>query len=112
MPIGGQNLLVPPLVYLDATNLARTMARVMIEMEGCKKLGDTIKYAKKCGAYDFLDTLDPGQADKWAKMVEKSFIMLWLNDEEKVGNVYSLMFNRVDDRLTSVKNLFRETFTL
>ena len=50
--------------------------------------------AKKCGAYDFHDTLDPGQAVKWVKTMEKALTTLQLNDKEKVNNVYSLMFDK------------------
>ena len=55
---------VAPVVHIDATELARTMAAVMAERERYRKPGDVIEHAKKCGAYDFHGTLDPGQADK------------------------------------------------
>ena len=51
-------------------------------MSRYRKPEDIIEHAKKCGAYDFHDTLDPGQAGKWVKTVEKAFNMLQLSDEE------------------------------
>ena len=61
---------VAPVVHIDATDLARTMATVLAERERYRKPGDVIEHAKKCGAYDFHGTLDPGQADKWIKTVD------------------------------------------
>ena len=65
-----------PVVYIDATDLARMMAMVMSERERYKKPGDIIKHAKKHRAYDFYSTLDPSYADKWVKTMEKAFITL------------------------------------
>ena len=64
---------IAPVVHIDATDLARTVATVMAERERYRKLGDVIKHAKKCGAHDFNGTLDPGQADKWVRAMEKAF---------------------------------------
>ena len=94
---------VAPIVHIDATDLVRTMATVMVERERYKKAGDIIEHAKKCGAYDFQGTLDLGQADKWVKTVEKAFTTLQLSDEDKVGNVYGLMFEKADNWLTKQK---------
>ena len=47
-----------------------------------KRPRDVIKHAKKCGAYDFYDTLDPGQADKWIKTIKKAFMTLQLSNDE------------------------------
>ena len=60
MPRNVPNQPVAPIVHLDATDLARTMATVMAECERYRKPGDIIEHAKKYGAYDFHDTLDPG----------------------------------------------------
>ena len=62
-----------PVVNIDAINLARKMATVMAERQRYRKPRDIIEHAKKCGAYDFHRTLDPGQANKWAKTMEKAF---------------------------------------
>ena len=35
-----------------------------------------IEHAKKCGAYDFYGILDPSQANKWIKTIEKAFTTL------------------------------------
>ena len=88
---------VAPVVHIDATELARTMAAVMAERERYRKPGDVIEHAKKCGAYDFHGTLDPGQADKWIKTVDKAFNTLQLSDVEKVSNVYGLLFEKADN---------------
>ena len=82
----------------------------MSERERYKKPRDIIEHAKKYGAYDFHGTLDTGQADKWVKTMEQVFTMLQLSDEEKVNNVYSFMFNKVDNWLTRLKNLCGEVF--
>ena len=102
---------VAPVVHINATDLARTMVTVMAEREKYVKPGDIIEHAKKCGAYDFHGTLDPGQADKWVKTVEKAFGTLQLSDAEKVGNVYGLMFEKADEWLTRTRNLYGEAFT-
>ena len=99
---------VAPVVHIDATDLARTMATVLAERERYRKPGDVIEHAKKCGAYDFHGTLDPGQADKWIKTVDKAFNTLQLGDVEKVNNVYGLMFAKADDWLTRIKTLYGE----
>ena len=112
MPVNVPNQHAPPVVYIEAIDLARgTMATVMSEKERYKKSRDIIKHAKKCGAHDFYGTLDPGQADKWVKIMEKAFITLQLSDEDQVSNVYGLMFDQADDQLTRVRNLYGEAFT-
>ena len=95
-------------MHIDATDLARTMATVLAERERYWKPGDIIEHAKKYGAYDFHGILDPGQADKWVRIVEKAFNILQLSDEEKVSNVYGLMFEKADDWLMRVRNLYGE----
>ena len=85
------------------------MTMVLTVSERYKKPEDIIEYAKKYGAYDFYVALNPGQADKWIKTVEKAFNTLWLSDKEKMNNVYGLMFDKVDDWLARIKNLFSET---
>ena len=70
-----------------------------------------IEHAKKCGAYNFHGTLDPGQADKWIKIVDKAFNTLQLSDVEKVSNVYGLLFEKADNWLTRIKTLYREALT-
>ena len=99
---------VAPVVHIDATDLARTMATVLAERERYRKPGDIIEHAKKCGAYDFHGTLDPGQADKWIKTVDKAFNTLQLSDVEKVNNVYGLLFEKADNWLTRIKTLYGE----
>ena len=64
IPMNVPNQPVAPVVHIDATDLARTMATVMVERERYRKLRDIIEHAKKCGAYNFHGTLDPKQADK------------------------------------------------
>ena len=66
----------PPVVHIDATDLARTMPAVIAEKKKYKKLGHIIEHAMKCGAYDFHGMLDHGQADKWIKTVDKAFTTL------------------------------------
>ena len=44
-------------------------------------------------------------------MVDKALNTLQLSDEEKVGNVYGLMFEKVDDWQMRVKIQYREAFT-
>ena len=73
------NVQVPPVVHIDATDLAHIMATVMAEKERYKKPGHIIDHAKKCGAYDFYETLDPNQADKWVKTMEKGFYYIIIN---------------------------------
>ena len=102
---------VAPVVHIDATDLARTMATVLAKRERYRKPEDVIEHAKKCGAYDFHGTLDPGQADKWIKTVDKAFNTLQLSDVEKVNNVYGLMFEKADDWLTRIKTLYGEALT-
>ena len=51
------------------------------------------------------------QADKWIRTVKKFFNTLQLSDEKKMNNVYGLMFDKADDWLARVKNLFGETLT-
>ena len=58
------NPFVAPVVHINAINLARTMATVLVERKRYRKPGDIIEHAKKCRAYKFHGTLDPGQADK------------------------------------------------
>ena len=70
------NQQAPPIVHIDATDLARTIAMVMSKRERYKKPGDIIEHAKKYGAYDFYGPSDPGQANKWVKTVEKAFTTL------------------------------------
>ena len=43
--------------------------------------------------------------------MEKAFNTLQLSDEEKVSNIYGFMFDKDDDWLTRIRNLFREAFT-
>ena len=74
-------------------------------------MGDIVKHAKKCGAYDFYGTLDLGQADKWVKTMKKAFTTLQFSDEEKVSNIYGLMFNKANDWLIRVRNLYGGAFT-
>ena len=62
----------PLVVHIDNTNLACTMATVMSKKERYKKLGDIIKHTKKYVAYDFYNILDPNQASKWVKTMEKA----------------------------------------
>ena len=90
---------VPPMMYMDAIELARTMATSMAERdrEKYKRPGDIIEHAKKCGAYDFYSMLNPEQAEKWIKTAKKAFTTLQLTNEEKMGNVYRLMFDKADD---------------
>ena len=38
--------------------------------------------------------------------MEKAFTILQLSDKEKVSNVYGLLFDKADDWLTRIKNLF------
>ena len=111
MPMNVPNQQAPPVVYIDATDLARKMVTVISKRERYKKSGDIIEHSKKCRAYEFYGTLDPGQADKQVKTVEKAFTTLQLSDEEKVSNVYGLMFNKADNWLVQVRNLCREAFT-
>ena len=66
---------------------------------------------KKCGAYNFHKTLDPEQIDKWVRTTNKAFNILQLSDEEKVGNVYGLMFEKADDWLMRVINLYGKALT-
>ena len=63
VPIELSNVQAPLIVYIDTTDVAHTMAMVMTEKERYKNSRDIIKHAKKCEAYDFHGTLDPGQAD-------------------------------------------------
>ena len=100
-----------PVVYIDGTDLARIMAMVMVEQKRYRKPRDIIEHVKKCGAYDCHETQEPRQIDKWVKIVEKAFNTLQLSDEEKVGNVYGLMFEKADDWLTKIINLYEEAFT-
>ena len=44
-------------------------------------------------------------------MVDKAFNILQLSDEEKVGNVYGFIFEKVDDWLMRVRNLYSEALT-
>ena len=111
MPVNVPNQQAPPVIHIDATDLAHTMATVMSEREMYKKPGDIFEHSKKCGAYNFHGTLDPGRADKWVKTVEKAFNTLQLSDEEKVSNVYGLIFDKADDWLTRIRNLYGEVFT-
>ena len=62
-----------PIVHIDATDLARTMATVLAERERYRRPEDVIEHVKKCGAYNFHGMLDPGQVDKWIKIVDKAF---------------------------------------
>ena len=102
---------VAPVMHFDATELARTMATIMAERERYRRPGDIIEHTKKCGAYDFHGTLDPGQADKWIKTVDKAFNTLQLSDVEKVSNVYGLLFEKADNWLTRVQTLYGEALT-
>ena len=102
---------VAPVVHIDATDLARTMATVLAERERYRKPEDIIEYAKKCGAYEFHGILDPGQANKWIKTVDKAFNTLQLSDVERVSNVYGLMFEKADDWLIRIKTLYGEALT-
>ena len=87
------------------------MTTVMLKRERYKKPKDIIEHAKKCGAYNFYGTLDPSQAEKWVKTVEKAFNTLQLSDREKVSNVYKLLFDKADDWLIRIRNLNGEAFT-
>ena len=40
--------------------------------------------------------------------MDKAFNTLQLSDVEKVSNVYGLMFEKADDWLTRIKNLYGE----
>ena len=108
IPINMSNQPVAPVVHIDATDLVRIMAMVMAKRERYRKPGDIIEHAKKCGAYNFHGTLDPGQLDKWVKTVDKAFNTLQLSDVEKVSNVCGLMFEKADDWLMRIKNLYGE----
>ena len=59
------NFPVPPVMHIDATDLARTVATVMSEKDKkkYKRPRDVIEHAKKCGAYDFYGTLDLKKTD-------------------------------------------------
>ena len=96
---------------MDATELAHTMVTVFTERDRYRKPGDIIEHVNKYDTYDFHGTLDPGQADKWVKTVEKAFTTLQLSDEENVSNIYGLLFDKADDWLTRVKNLFGGALT-
>ena len=102
---------VAPVVHLDATDLTRIMATMLAECERYQKPGDIIEHAKNYGAYEFHGILDPGQADKWIKTVDKAFNTLQLSDVEKISNVYGLMFEKVDDWLIRIKTLYGEALT-
>ena len=91
------NPLIPPIMHLDAIELARTMTMAVTESDGYKKPRDIIEHAKKCGAYNFYDVLNLGQVDKWIRTVEKAFNTLQLSDEKKMSNIYSLMFDKAND---------------
>ena len=74
-----ENVINPPIplvVHLDAIELAYTMTTILTESERYKKPGDVIEHDKKCRAYDFYGALNPGQADKWIRTVEKAFNIL------------------------------------
>ena len=43
--------------------------------------------------------------------MKKAFTTLQFSDEEKVSNVYGLIFNKDDDWFIRVRNLYREAFT-
>ena len=62
------------MVHIDTTDLARTMATVILERERHKKPRDIIRHAKKCGAYNFYSTLDHDQTDKWVKTIERPLL--------------------------------------
>ena len=111
IPVNVPNQPIAPVVHIDATDFARTMAMVMAKRERCIKPRDIIEHEKKCGAYDFHGTLDPRQADKWVKTVEKAFNTLQLSNVEKVSNVYGLIFEKADDWLTRIRNLYGEAFS-
>ena len=70
------------------------MTIMLNENERYRKPGDIIEHAKKCEAYDFYGVMDPSQAKKWIKTVEKAFNTLQLSDKEKMSNVYGLIFNK------------------
>ena len=72
------------------------MTTVLTESKKYKQPGDIIEHIKKCGAY-FYGGLNPGQADKWIRTIEKAFNTLQLSDKEKMNNVYGLMFDKADD---------------
>ena len=101
-----------PIVHIDATYLARTMAMVTAERERYRKPRDIIEHAKKCGAYDFHRILDPGQTYKWVKTVDKAFNTLQLSDVEKLSNVYDLIFKKADNWLTRINNLYGGSFDM
>ena len=71
-------ILVPLMIYMDVTELARMMAITMAERDKkkYKRSGDIIEHVKKCRAYDFYGTLDLEQTDKWIKIIEEAFITL------------------------------------
>ena len=89
---------------MDAAELEQTIAIVMAERdkEKNKRPRDIIEHVKKCGTYDFYSTLDLGQAEKYIKTVEKAFMTLQLINEEKMSNIYGLMFDKTDDWLTRI----------
>ena len=84
---------------MDVVELAWNMATTMAERdkEKYKRHRDIIEHVKKCGAYDFYGTLDPGQADKWIKTIEKAFTTLQLSNKEKMSNIYRLMSDKADN---------------
>ena len=86
------------------------MATAMAERdrEKYRRPGDVIEHIKKYRAYDFYGTLDLGQADKWIKTVEKACTTLQLSNEENMSNVYGLIFNKADDWLTRIENIYGE----
>ena len=43
--------------------------------------------------------------------MDKAFTTLQLTDEEKSKNVYGLMFDKADEWLTRIMNLYGEAFT-
>ena len=43
--------------------------------------------------------------------MDKTFNTLQLRDVKKVSNVYGLMFNKADDWLTRIRNLYSEVLT-
>ena len=70
-----------------------------------------IEHAKKCGAYEFYGNLNPSQVDRSIKITEKAFNTLQLSEEKRISNVYRLLFDKVDDWLTRIINLYGEVLS-
>ena len=61
--------------------------------------------------YEFYGTIDPGQAYRWIKISEKAFNTLQLSEEERLSNMYGLLFDKDDDWLTRIRNIYGEVLS-